>query len=114
MFSFDILGVGDTCASVTDCQFIPHSQCTGVCSCETGYFGASCTAYSKDMPNEPCCEKTGFSAQVCHKPGCATTEDGQRLEISDSVEEGLCYPYRENKGTDLRFCFRICTKTVFS
>ena len=55
-FSFDLSGVGDTCASVTDCQFIPHSECIGsptVCSCETGYSGTSCTANGKHYDNTP-------------------------------------------------------------
>ena len=61
----------------------------------------------------------GVSDQVRHKPDCTATEDGQRLGI---VEE-LYYPYSENKGADqlrgyreadLRLCFRICKKPVFS
>ena len=58
--------------------------------------------------------------QVRYKPGCTTTEDGWRLEISDL--EGVYYPCSQNKGADqlrgyreadLRakqicvFCFRI-------
>ena len=58
--------------------------------------------------------------QVPHKPGCTATEDGWRLE---NVEEKLYYPYSENKGADqlrgyreadLRLCFRICKKPLFS
>ena len=35
--------------------------------------------------SEPCCEKKVFEVSdlVRHKPGCAVTEDGQSLEISD-------------------------------
>ena len=64
----------------------------------------------------------GVSDQVPHKPGCAATEDGYRLEIFVEVE-GLPYPCSENKDTDqlrgyreadLRLCFRICKKQVFS
>ena len=45
------------------------------------------------------------------------------LKFRIKVEEGLYYPYSENKGADqlrghreadLRFCFRICKKPVFS
>ena len=65
----------------------------------------------------------GASDQVRHKPGCTTTEDGWRLEISDLGSRGNDYPYSENKGADqlrgyreadLRLCFRICKKPVFS
>ena len=65
----------------------------------------------------------GGSDQVRHKPGCTATEDSQRLEISVYIEEGLYYPYSEDKGADqlrgyreadLRLCFRICKKPVFS
>ena len=63
----------------------------------------------------------GVSDQVRYKPGCATTGDGERLEISD-LGRGivLC---SENKGADrlcgyrtadMRLCFRICKKPVFS
>ena len=35
--------------------------------------------------SEPCCEKKVLEVSdlVRHKPGCAVTEDGQSLEISD-------------------------------
>ena len=67
----------------------------------------------------------GVSEQVPHKPGCTATEDGKRLEFSVKVVMGLTlyYPYSENKGaehlcgyrtTDLRLCFRMCKKLVFS
>ena len=45
------------------------------------------------------------------------------LKFRIYVEEGLYYPYSENKGADqlrahreadLRLCFRICKKPVFS
>ena len=51
-----------------------------------------------------------------HKPGCTTTEDGKRLEISDLEVEGLFYLCSKNKGTDqlcsngtvdLCLCFHI-------
>ena len=41
----------------------------------------------------------GISDQVRHKPGCTTTEDGERLEISDLVE-GLHYHCNENNVAD--------------
>ena len=68
----------------------------------------------------------GVFDQVPHKPGCTITEDDKRLEISDLGKGGLFYPYRENKGadqlrcnreadlSDLRLCFRIYKKPVFS
>ena len=31
----------------------------------------------------------GVSDQVRHKPGCTTTEDGKRLEISDLDRRGI-------------------------
>ena len=41
------------------------------------------------------------SDQVRHKPACAATEDGQKLEVSDlRREEELYYPCSENKGAD--------------
>ena len=59
----------------------------------------------------------GVSDQVRHEPGCTTTEDGKRLEISDLGSRGLYYPSSENKGADreavLRLCFRICKKAGF-
>ena len=65
----------------------------------------------------------GVSDQVLHKPGCTATEDGWRLEISYLGRRGLYYPFSENIGADqlrgyreadLRLCFRICKKPVFS
>ena len=64
----------------------------------------------------------GVSDQVRHKPGCAITEYGKRLEILDLDRRGivLC---SKNKGADqlpsyreadLRLCFRIFKKPVFS
>ena len=64
----------------------------------------------------------GVSDQVPHKPGCTATQDGQKLAISYLGRRGivLC---RENKGADqlrghreadLRLCFRISKKPVFS
>ena len=65
----------------------------------------------------------GVSDQVPHKPGCRATQDGQRLEICVLKVERLYYLCSENKGADqlsgyreadLRLCFRICKKLVFS
>ena len=62
----------------------------------------------------------GVSDQV---RGCTATEDSKRLEIRFLDVEGLYYPCSENKGADqlrsycaadLRLCFRICKKPVFS
>ena len=57
--------------------------------------------------------------QVQHKPACAITEDGQKLEISEVV--ALYYPCSENKDTDqlyctadLRLCFRIFSRLLVS
>ena len=36
------------------------------------------------------------------------------LKFRFYVVEGLYYQYSENKGADLRLCFRICKKPVFS
>ena len=40
---------------------------------------------------EPRCEKTvlGVSDQAPHKPGCTTTQDGLKLEISDLESRGI-------------------------
>ena len=35
--------------------------------------------------------------QVRHKPGCTTTEDGERLELWDVESRGIC---SKNKGID--------------
>ena len=68
----------------------------------------------------------GVSDQVRHMPGCTVTEDGWKLEISDLESRGIVQLYylcNENKGADqlrgyceadLRLCFRICKKPVFS
>ena len=37
---------------------------------------------------------------------------GFKFQISEV--KGLYYPCSENKGADLRLCFRICKKLVFS
>ena len=66
----------------------------------------------------------GVSDLVQHKPGCTAT---QRMFMSLNFQiwevEGLYYLCSENKGADqlrsycaadLRLCFRICKKPVFS
>ena len=54
----------------------------------------------------------GVYDQVPHKPGCTTTEDEYRLEILDLESRGnVLASYHE---ADLRLCFRICNKPVFS
>ena len=66
----------------------------------------------------------GVSEQVRHKLGCTVTEDGYKLEILDlesrAIVVSIC---SKNKGAeqlgsycaaDLRPCFCICKKTVFS
>ena len=65
----------------------------------------------------------GVSDQVRYKPGLTATEDGQRLEISDLGSRAIVlsmwrkqrrdqlHGYRK---ADLRLCFRICKKSVFS
>ena len=68
--------------------------------------------------DEPRYEKIGLWD---FRPVCIATEDGWRFEVK--VEEGLYYPYGENKdadqprsycAADLRICFRICKNPVFS
>ena len=78
------------------------------------------------MLNEPRHEKTNIlvSDLVRHKPDCTAKGDGQRLEILDLGSRGsVLYICSENKcvdqlrgyrGADLRLCFRICKKPVFS
>ena len=65
----------------------------------------------------------GVSDLEPHKPGSTTTQDGQRLQISDLGSRGIVLSGSQNKGTDqlqgyreadLRLCFRICKKPVFS
>ena len=63
------------------------------------------------------------SGQVRHKPGCAVTKDGSRLEIPDLGSRGIVLAIcSKNKGADqlrgyheadLRLCFRICKKPFF-
>ena len=63
----------------------------------------------------------GVPDQVTHKPGCTATEYVLMFEISDLGSRGFCtirvaktkalISYRE---ADLRLCFRICKKPVFS
>ena len=61
----------------------------------------------------------GISDQVRHKP----QKMARGLKFRIKEVEGLCYPCGENKGADqlrgyreadLRLCFRICKKPVFS
>ena len=65
----------------------------------------------------------GVPDQALHKPGCTTTQDGQRLEILYIGSRGLYYLCSENKAADqlrdyreadLRLCFCICKNPVFS
>ena len=74
---------------------------------------------------EPRHEKTNIlvSNLVRHKPGCAATEGGLRLEILDLESRGLYYLCSENKPADqlrgcceadLRLCLCICKMLVFS
>ena len=57
------------------------------------------------------------------KPGCTATENGHSFTFRILEVEGLYYIYSEIKGgdqlriycaADLRYCFRICEKQVFS
>ena len=76
--------------------------------------------------NKPRCEKTGLRG---FRPGLTQTRlyESQNmargLKFRILIEEGLYYPYSENKGADqlrgyrefdMRLCFRICKKPVFS
>ena len=67
----------------------------------------------------------GVSDQVRHKVklDCTATEEGYRLEISYIGSRGIVLAISENKGADqlrgyrkadMRLCFRICKKLVFS
>ena len=58
---------------------------------------------------------------VVRKPGCAVTEDGKRLEISDFGSRAIVLAM-DNRGADqlrgyreadLRLCLRINKKPVF-
>ena len=62
----------------------------------------------------------GISDQVQHKPGCTATEDGKRLKF---LVDGVYYLCSENKcadqprsncAADLRLCFLICKKQIFT
>ena len=76
--------------------------------------------------NEPRCEKTGLRG---FRPGPHTNRAvlpqkmARGLKFRIQEVEGLYYPCNENKGADqlrgyreadLRLCFRICKKPVFS
>ena len=54
----------------------------------------------------------GIPDQVRHKVDLQKIARGLKFRIS--IEEELYYPCSENKGADLRLCFRICKKPVFS
>ena len=80
------------------------------------------TRYDSDMSLVVRKPVFGVSDQVRHKPGCTATQDGMRLEIPDLGSGGivLC---SENKDADqlrgyreadLRLCFRIRKKPVFT
>ena len=65
----------------------------------------------------------GVSDQVRHKPAVQPQKMARGLEFRIYIEEELHYPRGENKGADplrgyreadLRLCFRICRKLVFS
>ena len=65
----------------------------------------------------------GVFDQVRHKPGCTTQKMARGLKFRTYEVEGLYYPCSENKGVDqlrgdreanLRLCFSICKKEVFS
>ena len=65
----------------------------------------------------------GVSDQVRHKPAVHPQKMARGLEFRILEVEGLYYPCSENKGADqlrgyreadLRLCFRICKKPVFS
>ena len=51
------------------------------------------------------------SDQARHKPGCTSTEEGKRLEISDLVRRGIVLYISENKGADQ---LRSVTAPLFS
>ena len=69
------------------------------------------------IPYEPRCEKTGLRG---FRP--CPTQTGlyshrrwlEAKKFRPLVVDELYYLYSENKGTDLRLCFRICEKPVFS
>ena len=77
------------------------------------------------FPYEPRCEKTGFRG---FRPGpthraVQLQKIVRDLKFRIQIEEELQYLYSENKGADqlrsycaadLRLCFRICKKPVFS
>ena len=48
----------------------------------------------------------GGGGGVRHRQGFTATEDGRRLEISDLESRGI--------AADLRLCFPICKKQIFS
>ena len=63
------------------------------------------------------------SDHIKHKPSCTATEDRYSSKFWIKKAEGLYYQCSENKGADqlcrywaadLRLCFHICKKQVFS
>ena len=52
--------------------------------------------------------------QVSHKPRCSASGDGKKLEISDLGSRGIGKTKAHDLAADLRLCFRICKKAVFS
>ena len=65
----------------------------------------------------------GVSDQLQKNRAVQPQKMARGLKFRIKVVEGLYYPYSENKGADqlrsycaadLRLCFRICKKSVFS
>ena len=57
---------------------------------------------------------SGFPTRPDTNQAVDLQKTARGLKFRISIEEELYFPCSENKGADLRLCFRICKKPVFS
>ena len=110
-----------------------HEFSNKICTCNNGQGNTGRGNFDMTLSSVARKPVFGVSDKVRHKPGCAATEDGWRLEILDLGSRGfyyLCFYYlwfyylwSKNKGAaqlhgyraaDLHLCFCICKKQIFS
>ena len=80
--------------------------------------------FSDLITYEPCCEKSsGIPTRSDTSRAVQSQKMVRGLKFWTSVEEGLYFPYSENKeadqlrsycAADLCLCFRICKNPIFS
>ena len=73
-----------------------------------------------EMLYEPHCEKPGFPTRSDTNQAVQPHKMARGLKFRIYEVEGLYYPCSKNKdadqpcGADLRLCFRICKRLIFS